>query len=163
MGTGATLRTPSGPPPAEVVERIRDRWEDLEQRFSLYRHDSELSRLARSELALTSASEETRLAYADALRWRELTDGDFTPHRPDGVLDLSGIVKAYALRDGGKLLDQAGLPSWLVEIGGDILTRAPDRNTWSAGIADPHDVTRLLTAVGLGERWLAVATSGTAE
>jgi thiamine biosynthesis lipoprotein len=163
MGTGSTVRTPSGPPPADVVQCIRDRWEDVEERFSLYRPESELSRIRRGELTLASASAEVRLAYAEALRWRELTDGDFTPHRPDGVLDLSGIVKAYAIRDAGELLDAAGLPSWLVEIGGDVLTRAPDRSTWSAGIADPHDVTRLLTAVGLGEHWWAIATSGTVE
>ncbi|MDN3310622.1 FAD:protein FMN transferase [Microbacterium oryzae] len=163
MGTGATLRTPTGPPSADVVERIRSHWERLEQTFSLFRPGSELSRIARGEVALSSSGEEVRSAYAEALRWRELTDGDFTPHRPDGALDLSGTVKARAIQDAGRMLDEVGLASWLVEIGGDVLTRAPDRQTWSAGIADPHDVTRLLTGVDLGGRWRAIATSGTAE
>jgi thiamine biosynthesis lipoprotein len=163
MGTGATLRTPQGAPPADVAARIRSRWEDLEQRFSLYRPDSELSRIARGDLLLGAASAEVLEAYEESVRWRELTDGDFTPHRPDGVLDLAGIVKAYAIRDAGRLLDEAGLAAWLVEIGGDVLTLAQDGDTWSAGIADPEDATRLITSVGLGERWRAIATSGTAE
>jgi thiamine biosynthesis lipoprotein len=163
MGTGATLRAAGGEVPADLVQRIRARWEELEARFSLYRPDSELSRLARGELSLATGTAELRSAYADAIEWRAATDGDFTPHRPDGVLDLSGTVKAYAIRDAGELLDAAGVPGWLVEIGGDLLCRATPAQRWTAGIADPHDAGSLLTSVPLGEQWTAIATSGTAE
>jgi thiamine biosynthesis lipoprotein len=163
MGTGATLRTGDGAPAPELVDAIRARWEDLEARFSLYRADSELSRLARGELTLADSSGELRDAYADALSWRDATDGDFTPSRPDGVLDLSGIVKAYALRDAGSLLDGAGIPSWLVDIGGDACSRSTRPGQWTAGIADPHDRDSLICAAPLEGNRAAIATSGTAE
>jgi thiamine biosynthesis lipoprotein len=176
MGTGATIRITDGAPPRGVVGRIRSRWSELEQRFSLYRPDSELSQVADGRISLLEASAELRAAYEEAVRWREETNGDFTPHRPDGVLDLDGIVKAHALRDAAAELDAAGMTEWLVDIGGDVVVADAgdqDRNegrsagaartTWRAGIADPHDPTRLLTAVPLGERWTAIATSGTSE
>lgn len=159
MGTGATIRVGRGVPPPDLVERIRACWAALEDRFSLYRAESELSRIARGELALPDASEQLRDAYAEAVSWGAATGGDFTPHRPDGIVDLSGIVKAYALRDAGLLLDEARLDAWLVDIGGDVLTRSA---AWTAGIADPHDGELLVAAVGLGGRWRAIATSGTA-
>jgi thiamine biosynthesis lipoprotein len=163
MGTGATIRTSRQDPPPAVVDAIRARWEELEDRFSLYRPASEVSRIARGEVALTKAGVEVRDAYAEALQWRAATDGDFTPHRPDGVVDLSGIVKAYALRDAGALLDGTGLDGWLVEIGGDVLARSAEQDGWTAGIADPHQRGELISAVPLGGAWTAIATSGTAE
>lgn len=161
MGTGATLLAAVALPD-ELVARIRRVWEELEQRFSLYRPDSEASRLAAGEIALPDASPQTRDAYGDALAWRSATGGDFTPHRPDGVIDLSGIVKAYGIRDAGGVLDAAGIGDWLVDIGGDVLSRSSRPGTWRAGIADPHSPSSLLTSVPLGERWTAIATSGTA-
>ena len=46
-----------------------------------------------------------RACYSRALRWRSRTDDAFTPHRPDGVIDLSGIVKAEAMAAAGDVLD----------------------------------------------------------
>ena len=74
---------------------------DADARFSLYRLDSELSRVASGALSMTESSVELRDTYADALAWRALTDGAFTPNRPDGVIDLNGVVKAKAMRAPG--------------------------------------------------------------
>ena len=78
---------------ASEVEGVFD---ELDRRFSLYRDDSELNRIAARQLRLVDASEELREAYATAIAWRRETRGVFTPHRPDGVIDLSGVVKAMA-------------------------------------------------------------------
>ena len=85
----------------------------LDETFSLYRPDSEASRLARGEITLRDASADMRRLYADAVGWRLLTDGAFTPERPDGVLDLSGIIKGYAIQRGGHIPVGAG-PARLV-------------------------------------------------
>jgi thiamine biosynthesis lipoprotein len=163
MGTGATIRVSGRALPDAVLSAVRARWERLESRFSLYRADSELSRLASGRITPPDATEELRAAYADAVDWRTRTNGDFTPHRPDGVLDLNGIVKAYALRDAAAELSAAGIDSWLVEIGGDVVSDPLGGAGWTAGIADPSDRVELLTAVPLGDAWTAIATSGTAE
>src|SRR5438128_1885445 len=68
-------------------------FESLEERFSLYREDSEASALAKGVLRLPHASPEMRSFYAEAVEWRRRTHGAFSAERPDGVLDLSGLVK----------------------------------------------------------------------
>jgi thiamine biosynthesis lipoprotein len=149
-----------------AVERV---FSGLDARFSLYRPDSEASRLARGDLTLREASAELRDRYADAAGWRLLTGGAFTPERPDGVLDLSGTVKGYAIRRAGAALRGLGLEDWCLNAGGDVLVSgSPEPGSgvpWQAGIVDPADRRRLATAVPLGgaSRFTALATSGSAE
>ncbi len=143
------------------VERVFDAFD---RRFSLYRPDSELSRIARGELALSRASPAARDCYADALEWGRRTDGAFTPHRPDGIVDLSGIVKADAIAAAGAVLDAAGIADWLLNAGGDILARGNHAGAgWRLGIVDPSTRDALLCTVALGGSRRALATSGTAE
>lgn len=163
MGTVASMEAPAG---AEtVLGDIRSMLDDVEARFSLYRDDSELSRVASGELQLMNSSAELRRSYADALLWRNATRGAFTPNRPDGVVDLNGIVKAEAIAATGSILDAAGLPWWTVNIGGDLLTRGSDPRgfAWTIGIVDPADSTAQLCAITLDGTRRAVATSGTLE
>ena len=77
-----------------AVERV---FAGLDAMFSRYRPDSEASRVARGEVTLREASAPFRARFADATGWGLLTEGFFTPERPDGVLDLSGIIKGYAI------------------------------------------------------------------
>jgi thiamine biosynthesis lipoprotein len=151
MGTVVSIEPPLHVP---EVERIFD---DYDQRFSLYRPTSELSHIAGGK-RLEDASVELRNAYALALEWRTLTDGAFTPHRPDGVIDLSGIVKAMAMDAAAAVLGDSS--DWILNAGGDILTSGCAA---TVGITDPADKTQLLTSVRLGGARRAVATSGVAE
>ena len=152
MGTVVSIEPPLRVPDIEAI------FHELDERFSLYRPDSELSRIARGSLALMDASPQLRDAYARALEWRSLTAGAFGPHRPDGVIDLSGIVKALAMDAVGRLLFDAD--DWILNAGGDILTSG---RSATVGITDPFDRTRLLTSVRLSGPRRAAATSGTAE
>ena len=151
---------------AAAVERV---FAGLDERFSLYRPDSEASRLARGEITLREAPAELRDRYADAAGWRLRTGGAFTPERPDGVLDLSGTIKGYAIRRAGAALRALGLEHWCLNAGGDVLVSgSPEPGSgapWQAGIVDPADRGRLVTAVPLGGtgRFAALATSGSAE
>lgn len=148
---------------AAVVE---DTFTQLDLTFSLYRDGSEASRLARGELTLAYASEVMRDLYAEAAEWRLATDGAFTAERPDGVLDLSGIVKAHAAREAALSLEALGLKDWCLNAGGDVLVSgSPTPEThepWLAGVVDPLDGQALLLTYPLGTR-RALATSGTAE
>jgi thiamine biosynthesis lipoprotein len=151
---------------AAAVERV---FAGLDARFSLYRPDSEASRLARGDIQLREASAEMRERYADAAGWRLLTGGAFTPERPDGILDLSGTIKGYAIRRAGAALQDLGLVDWCLNAGGDVLVAgspAPGSGApWQTGIVDPADRTGLATAFPLGgtSRFTALATSGSAE
>ncbi|WP_435080516.1 FAD:protein FMN transferase [Clavibacter michiganensis] len=158
MGTTVSVRAAPDAP----IAAVQAVFADADALFSLYRSDSEASRIARGELALTASSPRMRDAYADALGWRAATDGAFTPHRPDGVVDLSGTVKAHAMAEAADLL---GDGDWLLAVGGDVLGSGTDDagGAWRIGVVDPADRRALLCALPLAGGRHAVATSGTAE
>ncbi|GLI28039.1 FAD:protein FMN transferase [Agromyces rhizosphaerae] len=168
MGTVVTVVLPGAVPAdghAPVLGRVVDAFAALEARFSLYRDDTDLARIRDGALRLTDADEVVRDAYALALRWRSATEGVFSPHRPDGVLDLDGVVKALAIEQAGDVLDDAGVADWCVDAGGDALVRGhgPGGGPWVAGIVDPGDRARVATTAVLDGARRAIATSGTAE
>ncbi len=148
-------------------------FEALEARFSLFRDDSEASALARGVLRLAHASPLMRGYYTEAVDWRRRTHSAFTAERPDGVLDLSGLVKGRAIAEAGRSLAALGLHHWCLNAGGDVLvsgTPTPDpagasstdgggqratggraARPWLAGIVDPADRRTLLGAYPLGD------------
>ena len=149
-----------------VLNEIEHECALLNEKFSLYREDSEISQIARGELALADSSEEMREEYARALDWREKTDGAFTPHRPDNVIDLSGTIKAVAIDSASRLLTQAGVTNFSVNVGGDLTTsgnQSEDETGWITGIVDPLDRSAVLAALRLNAEFPAMATSGSAE
>ncbi len=157
---------------AAAVERV---FAGLDGTFSLYRPGSEASRLARGETSLRQASQTMRELYADAVSWRLLTEGAFSAERPDGVLDLSGIIKGYAIQQAGDALLALGFEDWCLNAGGDVLVNGspgPGTGTgtgtgthWQAGIVDPQDRGTLMAGYALGGSGTkrALATSGSAE
>lgn len=176
MGTVVSLTAAfpaeGSPNPTELdaaVRLIEADFAELEERFSLYREDSEASALARGVIRLAHASPEMRDCYEEAVEWRRRTHGAFTAERPDGVLDLSGLVKGRAIAQAGDSLDAFGLRNWCLNAGGDVLVSGtpspgdPGRS-WLAGVVDPADRRTLLGAYPLGSgARRALATSGSAE
>jgi thiamine biosynthesis lipoprotein len=164
MGTTVSLRVEGKTFGPALLGAVAAEFEAVDRRFSLYRPDSELSRIARGDLPLHRASAELRDSYAAALQWRSRTNGAFTPHRPDGVIDLNGVVKASAMAAAAVVLGAAGETDWVLNVGGDILSRGDLAGSpWSVGISDPADRSALLCALTLGPGRCSVATSGTAE
>jgi len=164
MGTTVSLRFAGATAPASVLGRVEETFRAFDERFSLYRPDSEISRVAHGKLPLTRAGAELREAYAEALDWSRSTGGAFMPHRPDGVIDLSGTVKAKAMEAAARVLESSGEADWMLVAGGDILARGTfGALPWRAGVVDPEDRGALLCAVELSGRRAALATSGTAE
>lgn len=83
MGTTWTVRLPSAPPRADgpgLREHVERRLEELEQRFSTYRPDSELSRLNQSVgTDWVAVSPELATVAAAARQLAALTSGAFDP------------------------------------------------------------------------------------
>ncbi len=164
MGTVISLRIPdafehSRGPAVEGVARVID---SLEQEYSLYREDSPISHLARGEITLESMSADFRDTYARAIEWRNDTGGAFTPHRSDGVIDLSGIVKADAIAAGAVVLRAHGITDFSLNFGGDIIVSG-DTRIWPIAIGHPIDTHGTLATVELNSVWSAIATSGTGD
>lgn len=144
----------------------------MDQIFSTWAPDSQVSRLRRGELALTDCDPLVAEAAALGEQARVVTAGAFCTDLPDpdGArrFDPTGLVKGWAVQRAGREL--AGLPgvSWCINAGGDVLAgrhahvppNGADARPWRIGIEDPHDRTRIVQVVQLLDG--GVATSGTA-
>ena len=161
MGTVVSLRIPdrlSDITPTAVAG-VRTVLDMYDRTYSLYRDDSPLSQLARGEVELSGLDDDIRDTYARAIEWRNRTGGAFTPHRGDGVIDLSGIVKADAIAAGAEVLRANGIDEFSLNVGGDIVVAGP--NAWPTAIGHPTDPSELIAGVNLDAQWCAIATSGT--
>ena len=148
-----------------TTEAVKSAFRELEERFSLYREDSEASAIGRDRSLIRSASESYRDMYWDAVAWLAATCGAFTPHRPDGVVDLSGVVKARAIEAAGDILVAHGHEDWCLNAGGDVLVSGAQASgdPWSVGIVDPDDRGQLWSRIDTHPGRMAVATSGVQE
>ncbi|WP_191292531.1 FAD:protein FMN transferase [Kitasatospora herbaricolor] len=140
-----------------ALRRAVDRLHRIDQVFSPYWRDSQVSRLARAETTLADCDPEVAEVLDRCREVADETDGWFTAH-PGGRLDPSGWVKGWAVEEAAGLLRAAGASDLSVSGGGDVQCVG---GPWRVGIAHP---TRpgALSAVVAGHD-LAVATSGTAE
>ncbi|HEY1530006.1 MAG TPA: FAD:protein FMN transferase [Galbitalea sp.] len=165
MGTIVSLSCDAAAEPDLVVSRVRDTFAHFDDVFSLYKPESELSRIGSNRMSLVDASDEVRDVYSEAIEWRAATNGEFSPHRPDGVIDLSGIVKALAMNRAGEQLNFAGAKDWCLNVGGDVLVSGLEGSSepWNIGITDPLDRGTLITSARLAAPRTACATSGSSE
>lgn len=81
--------------------------------------------------------------------------------RPDMYVDLSAIAKGFAVDELARLLDERDIPSYLVEIGGELRAGGPkpDATPWKVAIERPVAGERSVQAV-VALRTEAIATSG---
>jgi thiamine biosynthesis lipoprotein len=131
MGCDAVV---AGEDPAAVAA-VLERWEET---FSLFRPESELSRVNRSparvvavsrlfastlETALDAAAETEGLVDPTLCgRWSEIVLSGRLLSRPPGrELDLNGVVKSLAVDEAVATLDGPGF----VSVGGDLAVRGP--------------------------------------
>ncbi len=136
----------------------------VDERFSTYKEDSEISRFNRGELSLAAASPLLHEVFALGEKAKKETDGYFDIRRPDGNIDPSGMVKGWAILNTAKLLHDAGCEDFFINAGGDIAMNgnppaggAEDKE-WSVGIRNPFNLLEIVKVVY--PRGKGVATSG---
>jgi thiamine biosynthesis lipoprotein len=133
--------------------------------FSTYREDSQVSRLARGEIDVGDCDPEVAEVLELAAEAERVSDGWFSP-RYRGRLDPTGIVKGWAAERAARAIAAAGASGVSVNGGGDVqLLGTPEpHRPWRVGVSDPlrpGGLAAVVSAAGVSE--LAVATSGTAE
>lgn len=148
-----------------AVSAVHEELRRLEQMFSVFRADSEISRINDGTLHHLDASPEV-IEVLDACAWLEnASGGAFSVRRSaaDTRIDPSGFVKGWAAERASRILGTVGFMHWYLGVGGDFVTAGGMRNggLWRIGIVDPSDPTMLVGTVDLVGG--AVATSGTAE
>ncbi|CAL9390305.1 FAD:protein FMN transferase [Streptomyces sp. enrichment culture] len=163
MGTVFSFDVRGGP--AEAVDAAVAELRRLEELFSTYRDDSEVSRLARGELTVAGCDPVVAEVLELAAVAERLSDGWFSAYYA-GRVDPTGIVKGWAVERAARALLAAGAQGVSVNGGGDVqLLGAPAAGRpWRVGVADPlrpGGLAAVISSAGAAE--LAVATSGTAE
>jgi thiamine biosynthesis lipoprotein len=166
MGTVFSFDVRAQDPAAAAAVEEAVRWlHRVDELFSTYRPDSQMSRVARQEITVGECDP----LVAEVLRLcddaEKRSDGWFSARYAGGTgLDPTGLVKGWAVECASQLLAAAGIADSCINGGGDVQLRGypePGR-AWRVGISDPLRTGRLATVVE-GAEELAVATSGTAE
>ena len=135
-------------------------FESIDHRFSIFRTDSEISRLNNGAITLEEASQEMQEIFRLAEKTKQETNGFFEIKR-NGTFDPSGIVKGYAIWQVSRLIDRAHFNDYYVDAGGDI--QVGGKNTqgekWKIGIRNPFNRNQNIKTVRLQTE--GIATSGT--
>lgn len=162
MGTAVTITVPDDR--LSVVGPAFDRLEWVDATFSVYRPDSEISRIGAGTLPKSDAHPlvQSVLDVCDELE--EATSGWFRPRAPERgrPFDPSAYVKGWAVDLVVDDLIAAGVGSACVEAGGDaaVVGMRSDGSPWRVGIRNPSGdgvaaVVEIMDA--------AIATSGLYE
>lgn len=167
MGTVFSFDVRGGEPEA-VRAALREAVAGLhrvDEVFSTYRADSEVSRLVRGELTVAQCDPLVAEVLALGAEAERTSDGWFSL-RYQGRLDPTGVVKGWAAERAARLVASAGAGGVSVNGGGDVqLLGSPGADRpWRVGVSDPlrpGGLAAVVSAAGAPE--LAVATSGTAE
>ena len=165
MGTAISIDLRDAAIAPGVLDRVFDHLRDIDARFSTYREDSEISRLARGELVEDDCSPDVRHVLSACDHLAVTTGGAFDArHQPAvGGLDPSGYVKGWAVEEAAWILDDGGVVDYMINAGGDIVARghADAGQPWRIGVRHPDHLDRVAAVVAVTDR--AVATSGTYE
>jgi thiamine biosynthesis lipoprotein len=146
-----------------VIDRCFDELQAADEMFSLWRLDTPMARLSSGRATLADMPTEVLEVLRECVLAGRRTGGLFRARTPDGPVDPTGLVKAWAVERVGALLSQASLRHWCVNAAGDVLAHGQARpgEGWSVGIVDPRQRERLVDTLVLTVG--AVATSGSAE
>ncbi|WP_203689629.1 FAD:protein FMN transferase [Streptomyces sp. SID12488] len=133
--------------------------------FSTYRENSQISRLARGEISVADCDPEVAEVLDLCAEAKRVSEGWFS-HTYQGQIDPTGLVKGWAAERAARTLMAAGASGVSVNGAGDVqLCGAPGpQRPWRVGVSDPlrpGGLAAVVSAAGADE--LAVATSGTAE
>jgi thiamine biosynthesis lipoprotein len=164
MGTAFSLTSTERGPTVDAAFDAAFSWlRWVDATFSTYRLDSEVCRIDRGELSFDDAAPEVREVLVRCDELTAATDGWFRARADDGRLDPSGLVKGWSIDLAAQLLRMAGLRSFAVNGGGDIVCEgaSPSGGAWRTGIRHPHEVGSVAAVLDLTGH--AIATSGTYE
>ncbi|MBA3789055.1 FAD:protein FMN transferase [Patescibacteria group bacterium] len=160
MGMPVILEIVDGTDTQVIIDRIFNYFISIDDRFSTYKSESEISEINKGVVASVTYSDEMSEVLRLAEQTREETGGYFDIHTPGGQLDPSGIVKGWAINNAAKLLRDGGHAHFYLEIAGDIQTsgRNGEGEEWSIGIRNPFNHAEIVKVLYPHEK--GVATSG---
>jgi thiamine biosynthesis lipoprotein len=158
MGMPVTLDIVDATP--DALEKIFNYFTSIDERFSTYKTDSEISKINRGEIKPDEYSLDMQEVFELSEQTKHDTNGYFDIKTPEGLIDPSGLVKGWAINNAANLLLEQGYKNFWVEAGGDIQTSGMNDmgKEWSVGIRNPfapEEIIKIIYPQGRG-----VVTSG---
>ncbi|NAY92460.1 FAD:protein FMN transferase [Muricauda sp. JGD-17] len=93
------------------------------------------------QLALDSLRVDSLLDYVGWDKVKLMENHTIKKHHPSVRFDFNAVAKGYAIDRVGALLDAQGIENYLVEVGGEVLTKGTNLvsgKKWTVGIDDPQ-------------------------
>lgn len=116
-----------------------------------------------AQLSLDSLRVDSLLAYVGWDKVNLNDDGTISKQNPSIRFDFNAVAKGYAIDRLAVMLDNKGIENYLVEVGGEVVTKGTNvitGKTWSVGIDDPQvEIGRQLKLI-VGLKNKAMASSG---
>jgi len=144
------------------IESIFSYLRKVDERFSTYKINSEISMINRGEVAADEVSSEMRKVLALCEQTKKETNGYFDIHI-NGKLDPSGLVKGWAIDNAAQLLRKQKYHNFFIEIAGDVQVFGHNEQgkKWRVGIQNPFQPGEIIKVVHLEN--CGIATSGNYE
>jgi thiamine biosynthesis lipoprotein len=143
----------------EDIERVFGYFRGVDEIFSTYKNESEISKINLKELSLDEASFPVREIFRLSEKTKEETKGYFNIWNGK-IFDPSGLVKGWAILNAAGILINSGYENFYVEAGGDVQTYGKNGadEYWKVGIKNPFNQEEIIKVVKLSGQ--GIATSG---
>ncbi|MEI8123944.1 MAG: FAD:protein FMN transferase, partial [bacterium] len=102
------------------ISEVFSYFEKVEEKFSTFKKDSEISRINAGLIAPVDYSEEVKEILKLAEQTRKETNGYFNIVNSSGKLAPLGLVKGWAIYNASKILINKGVKNFYINAGGDI-------------------------------------------
>ena len=158
MGMPITIQVTDSAKQADL-DAIFSYFEAIDERYSPYKEDSELSRINQG-LSIDEASSEMRYVLELCEQTKAETNGYFDI-RNNNSIDTSGLVKGWAIQNAANQLKLAGFENFFIEAGGDVAISGHNNTEelWQLGIRNPFNIQEIVKVLAVTN--CGVATSGT--
>jgi len=160
MGMTITVEIVDPAATAADLERVFAYFDYIDKKFSVFKSESEISRINRGELTADECSDDMKEIFTLAARTKQETDGFFDIRNNAGQYDPSGLVKGWAISRAAQLIRDAGFRDFYVDAGGDMEVSGKNQagQAWSVGIRNPFQLEQNVKILHLTD--CGVATSG---
>jgi thiamine biosynthesis lipoprotein len=145
----------------EQMNSIFNYFREIDARFSVFKRDSEISKLNRGEITFRQCSLDLQTVLELCAETKGITGGYFDI-KHNSKVDPSGLVKGWAIHNAAELLRGFGIRNFYVDAGGDIEVSGHNKSGgfWKIGIRNPFNRNENVKIVELSGK--GIATSGTA-
>jgi len=144
------------------IDVIFDYFKYIEEKFSVYKPNSEITKINNGEIGENERSEDMKTVFSLSEETKQETNGYFDIVANNGKFNPSGLVKGWAIYNTAEILKKRGFKNFYVEAGGDIQVKGKNSKggCWKAGIRNPFKTQEIVKSVCLRKNE-GIATSGT--